>query len=373
MTKRYAVPSTWISPPGDTMSDLLEERGWSRVDFAKRLGVTPKHVNELLKGRAPIHAEQALLLSRVLGSTPEFWLQREANYRAGLARLESLSTLAKEGDWLKEQPQRWLIEQKALQPRTHKGEQVEQLLHYYGVSSVSAWRQTYDARSIAFRASPAFEKRFSSVSAWLRLAEIRAESISCAAWDEKKFRALLPGLRALTGEAQVDVLVARLQRDCAQCGVALVAIPTPPGCPISGATRWLSPAKGQIVLSFRHRTNDHFWFTFFHEAAHLLLHSKKLAFVEGLDGLDAALEAEADHFAREQLIPSAKVAMFRGIKSRQRVSEWASALGVAPGIIVGRLQHEGTLPRTHLNDLKITYALKPELDAEESEDAMGEA
>jgi len=76
----------WFSPPGETIEDLLEEREWTKREFATRMGVTPKHVNELLRGRAPLTSETADRLSTVLGSTPEFWLNREAQYRAAQYR-----------------------------------------------------------------------------------------------------------------------------------------------------------------------------------------------------------------------------------------------------------------------------------------------
>ena len=68
----------WISPPGDTIADLIEEREWSQVDLAKRLGYTKKHISLLINGKAPITEETALKLENVLGSTTSFWLSREA-------------------------------------------------------------------------------------------------------------------------------------------------------------------------------------------------------------------------------------------------------------------------------------------------------
>ena len=62
----------WVAIPGETIVDLLEERGWSQADLAARTGFTTKHVNLLLKGMAPINEETALRLERVLGSTARF-------------------------------------------------------------------------------------------------------------------------------------------------------------------------------------------------------------------------------------------------------------------------------------------------------------
>lgn len=78
----------WASPPGDTIVDLMEERGWTRVELATRLGFSAGYLNRLLKGNISITQDCALRLERVLGSTANFWLNREANYRERLARLD---------------------------------------------------------------------------------------------------------------------------------------------------------------------------------------------------------------------------------------------------------------------------------------------
>ncbi len=124
---------------------------------------------------------------------------------------------------------------------------------------------------------------------------------------------------------------------------------------MSGATSWLSSDRALIALSLRHKTNDHLWFTLFHEAGHIFKHGKKATFVEGLDGVDTVHEAEDDRFAAYQLIPLAAAQKLQGLRSEQEVKAAATAHGIAPGIVVGRMQHEGWLPRIHLNGLKVSY------------------
>lgn len=345
----------WISPPGETIADLLDERGWSKSEFAERLGCTPKHVSQLLAGHAPIHAEMAASLSRVLGSTPEFWLEREARYRAALDRKNALDDLASEEGWLRELPLSWMVKEGLVERYSHKGEQVDETLRFFGVASVSAWRGVYGSQGAAFRASATFNKDPGAVAAWLRRAEVGAEQLQCGPWSAREFRSLLPTLRELTFEASPEAFMPRLVSECAKHGVAVVLVPTPPGCPASGATRWLTPTKAMLVLSLRHRTNDHFWFTFFHEAGHLVLHSKKVMFVEGMDGLDGAEEAEADTFSRELLIPPRFDAELARLKSISAVRDFALRIGVHPGIVVGRLQKDGRLPWKSMNGLKISF------------------
>lgn len=110
-------------------------------------------------------------------------------------------------------------------------------------------------------------------------------------------------------------------------------------------------------MSLRYKTDDHLWFTFFHEAGHILLHGKKELFIEGSNGLDEVKEGEANEFAQIELIPKKSFAAFLAQKpySKAAIERFAREIGIAPGIVVGQLQHRGLLPRSYCNDLKQTF------------------
>jgi HTH-type transcriptional regulator/antitoxin HigA len=242
-----------------------------------------------------------------------------------------------------------------------RGQQVAKALSFFGVASVEAWRRQYEAPLAAFRASKKLEKKVGSVAAWLRQGELEATQIRCSPYARAGFTAALREVRALTNEQDPAVLAPRLVEICAAHGVAVVFVPAPAGCPASGATRWLSPEKAMLILSLRHRTDDHLWFTFFHEAAHILLHGKKIQFIDFDDPIDNKNEEEADRFARDRLIAPANALRLKdlaptGKASKAAVCRFAAEAGIAPGIVVGRMQKEGWLPWTHLNGLKVRYS-----------------
>lgn len=95
-------------------------------------------------------------------------------------------------------------------------------------------------------------------------------------------------------------------RLCAEAGVALVFVLEMKGAKVHGATKWLNPNKAMIVLNLRGQKNDTFWFTFFHEAAHILHDGKKALIVDVVDNKAEKNESElqADCFAAKMLIPS---------------------------------------------------------------------
>jgi HTH-type transcriptional regulator / antitoxin HigA len=154
--------------------------------------------------------------------------------------------------------------------------------------------------------------------------------------------------------------VPALRALCASAGVAVVLVPGLPKTGLSGATRWLNPDKALIQLSLRYKSNDHLWFTFFHEAGHILLHGKKELFLEGRNGMDEKKEHEANVFARDRLIPPREFTDFvrQADFSQEAITRLAESIGIAPGIVVGRLQHEDWLPHSHCNALKIFYDWK---------------
>lgn len=350
-TKRLGA---WISPPGETMEDLLEEKGWTKAEFARRLGCSTKHVSQLLSGKVPLTDDLAMALASVLGGTAAFWLEREARYREGLKLQETYDRLEAEADLLDELPMTWLVKEGCVKRYRHRGQQLGEVLRFFGVASVDSYRECYANPGAVFRASAVFGKDAGAVAAWIRRSELAAEQVRTAPWNEPGFRRCLRELRSLTAEPDPKVFIPKLTQACAEQGVAVVFVRTPPKCPASGMTLWRK-GKAILVLSLRYKSNDQLWFTFFHEAGHLLLHGRKMVFIEGLDGLDPEKEREADEFARDFLIPPEYTDELESLRSEPGIRRFATKIGIHPGIVVGRLQKEGILSWKALNDLKQRY------------------
>ena len=359
MTKAAAqFAPKWVSPPGETILDLLEERGWPQTEFAERAGYTSKHVSLIINGKAPITEDTAFRLERVLGGTVGFWLSREARYREAVARDEEHESLRAQSGWLREIPLSHMIKCRWVPRDTDKARQVSECLSFFGVTSVAAWRKRYaePLALAAYKSSPAYEKKVAAVAAWLRQGERVATERECEPFDKNLFKAELHDLRSLTNETDPDIFVPNLVEACARVGDAVVFEPAPSGCPVTGATKWLTKDKALLMLSLRYKSNDHLWFAFFHEAGHILLHGKKMLFLELVGGLDGENEDEADGFARDFLInPKDAAALPFVAHSARQVTAFAEKIGVAPGIVVGRMQHAGFLPRNYLHKLKARY------------------
>lgn len=364
MTEMRAYEPTTVSPPGETLAELLDERGLTQAELATRLHRPAKTINEIIQGTAAITPETAIQLEQALGTPAAFWLTREAHYREYLARRSDEAQIVGPGKaWLTEIRFAQLVKLGWVEDVKGVIARVRAALRFFGVASIEAWRATYAepiTTAAAFRKSKRFATEMGPLAGWLRRGEVEANAIPAKPFVEADFRACVTDLRALTKERDPAVFTSRLRESCAATGVAVVLVPAPTGCRASGATRWLSPTKAIIQLSLRHKTNDHLWFTFFHEAGHILLHGKRRRFIdiEG-DGREETEEREADAFARDLLIPPPSASRLKNVEpSAAAVRAFAKELDVAPGIVVGRMQHEGLLPWSHLNDLKVRYEWK---------------
>lgn len=76
-------------PPGETLAEELETRGWSQSELARRMGRPVQAINEIIRGVKQITAETALQLGHVLGTSAELWMRLEGNYQLTRARLAS--------------------------------------------------------------------------------------------------------------------------------------------------------------------------------------------------------------------------------------------------------------------------------------------
>jgi len=344
----YAVP------PGETLVEVLEKLGMSQAELAERIGRPKKTVNEIVKGKAAITPETALQLERAFRIPASFWNNLQRNYDAAVARLEERERLRQHLCWLREIPVRAMVARRWIRPFKDRVDQLQEVLAFFGVASPEQWREIWANTSVAYRMSTAFKSDPGAVAAWLRQGELEAHDIECAAFDKARFLGVLTQIRALTVEPP-EVFQPQLIARCAEAGVAVAFVPQIRGARVSGATRWISPAKALVQLSLRYRSDDQLWFTFFHESAHILLHGKRRIFLEGdVSSGSEAEEEQASSFAADFLIPPDKLdcLLAEGRPSSQTIQEFAEQVGIAPGVVVGRLQHDHVLPYSHYNGLK---------------------
>ena len=356
-TTGYEYTPDYAVHPGEILGERLAAYGMSQTELARRIGMSTKTLSQIVNGKAPVTPETAIQLERALGVSARLWTGLDANYRLHEARrLAALHTEA-HLDWARRFPYAELARRAVVRGTRNNGERANELLEFFGVGSVDAWEVEYGNLQVAFRQSTAFRSSLEATACWLRLAELSAMETECAPFEEKAFLVSLKDARAITREPSLG-FDRILQERCASAGVALAFVAEFKGTHLSGAARWLNSDKAMIGLSLRHKTEDHFWFSFFHEAGHLLRDSKKLVYLDGGDGGFACIdEAQADRFACDFLVPRDQYRRFVVAErfSAHSVTRFAEEVGIAPGIVVGRLQHDSHVPyNSVLNHLKRT-------------------
>ena len=356
----------WTSAPGETIADILNERDLSFSAFTDLMGLEPRETSELLEGRSTISISVARKLTKVLGASVGFWVTRDAQYRQDSRRIHSDGK-----EWIRQLPLGDMIKFGWISPTPRPSEEFATCLKYFDVPSVSIWRRRYKdlLETVAFRSSPSLDSQPAAVAAWLRQGEIEAGKIECRPWNLQGFREALKHARSMTRYRRPSHFLPKLREVCAENGVAIVIVRAPKGCSASGATRFVNPKKAVLQLSFRFLSEDQFWFTFFHEAAHLLLHGEKYfpsGFSEGnctwiLEGIEPTAseeeeEKEANHFAAHILIPEKFLADILELPPRKKdVIRFAVRMGVSPGIVVGQMQFFNRIGHDRLNSLKRRY------------------
>lgn len=270
---KYRFQPDYAIPPGETLQEELASRGMTQAELADRTGMAKKTINEIIKGKAPITPDTALKLEHVFGLPAHFWNMLEQNYQETKARLAEQDRLKADLDWLRRFPVGEMIKLGWLRRCQDKVEQLQELLTFFGIASVGLWETVWENHQTAYRQSQRVTAHREAISAWLRQGEREGQQLDCAPYREIHFRKSLKLIRELTLETP-DVFVPQLIALCAKAGVAVVFVPELPHTGISGATRWLNKEKALIQLSLRYKSNDHLWFTFFHEAGHILKHGK---------------------------------------------------------------------------------------------------
>jgi len=345
--ERHPFQPDYAIPPGETLRDLLAEMNLSQTELAARAGLSTKHVSQIMQGVAPITLETAIALDRITGVPARVWNRREADYREALLRSKPRVLTDDDKEWLKSLPLSELKKRECIPAEKDQGRLFDAVLSFFGVADRAAYDRVWKAPVASFRRSGAYRSSPGSVVSWLRIAQLAAQDPKAEPYSASAFRRVLLQIRSLSKDGDPN----RIVEMCASAGVVVVFVPEVKGCRISGAAWWASPSRAVIALSDRYKKDDRFWFSFFHEAAHILLHSKKETFVD--DGTDDdEIEEEANTFGADFLIPSEhRNRMFRFTTERE-VKDFADEIGIAAGIVVGRLQHEHKWDWSQGNRLK---------------------
>lgn len=353
-----ALQKSLLTCPGDTIQEHIDAIGMSQAELAERLGRSIPKLNELIKGKAPITKETATKLEYVLGVPASFWLNLERQYQDELLEIEQMEELEQWKEWVSGFPLLAMKKLGLIPDTRDKAEIAGSLLKFFRVASPVQWSDIYVGSSLAFKIELRHTAEPQAISVWLRLGELQAEHLQVSAFDKKALRNQLDAFKEIAFTHPADWLE-QLQALCASCGVALVYTPGIAKAPIYGATRWIKGNSMPLIqITDRQKDYNAFWFTFYHELAHILYHGKKDIFIEGLDSIspDQEKEEEANAFGSRMLLSDKeRNELFEYISyDKELVLQLSQKFRKHPGIIVAQIQrvHQHLYKDISLNSLK---------------------
>lgn len=333
----YTFDPDYAVPPGQTLKEVIEGLGMTQKELAIRTGLTEQSIIRILNGEQPISYDTATKLEMVTAVPARMWNNLEMLYREQLSKLKFKQQLEEHDIWLKRIPVYDLKERGILPETENRSEMVQETLRFYGVSSVEAWEELWSDPKVAARRSSCFESLPGPASAWIRIGELQAQEIECAPFNAVKFTEALQTIRLLTTK-EPEVFIPLMRTLSSEAGVALALVPKCKKIPWNGASKWLSPEKALIVLNLRGKGEDIFWFSFFHEAYHILQGKKKQLYIADDSSADPE-EKKADAFAANLLIPNAYNQRIASITTKAEVIDLANELDISPGLVAGRYRH----------------------------------
>ena len=346
--------------PGYYVEEIMESLNISQAEMALRLGTTAKTVSMIVSGKAKISDEMAYKLSVVTGVSVDTWLNLQNEYNKKVIEIEARKLLDAQLEIMRCIDYQYFERVAHLEHTKSKYEQINNLCVFLHVLDLRIL--TRINQSVYFRQSTKHftEKNIINAQAWIQTAVNFAHQMdSLLSFSADKLKSCLPQIRAMTLQSP-ELFLPELNRIFSSCGVAFVLLPKLRNSNINGAVKWLKNDRVVLALNDRRCYADIFWFALFHEIKHVLQQKLKTVFVScNVPAKRDALEEEADLFAQNYLIPLKEYELFVNDKvfTVASIDSFASRIGVHPGIIIGRLQHDRYIRPYMYNDMRERYEI----------------
>ena len=337
------------TPPGATIKEQLSDRGMSQKEFAARMDMSEKHISKLINGDVHLTPDVAVRLELVLGVPAKFWNNLESIYREKLVKVEMENTMDTDIELAKQFPYSEMSRFGWVPETRDAKEKVIYLRKYFGIVELSLLENEQITR-IACRRLAITEKSDLALMAWVQEAKIIARGIQTEPINIKGLIAAIPDIRKMT-VMKPNEFCPKVKKYLADCGIALVFLPHLKGSFLQGAT-FLDGNKIVVGLTARGKDADKFWFSLFHEIAHILE-----GHIYRGRGVSEEEEKQADVIAANILIPEDKLQQFigRGDYSIASIAQFAETIGIQQGIVIGRLQNDKQLDYRQFNQYKVKY------------------
>lgn len=348
--------------PGYYVADIIDDMGISQAEFATRMGTTAKTISTLVNGQINLSNDLAKKMAVMLGTSPEVWLNLQTAYDQKLIEIEMAKDFEAQKEIAAMIDYSYFVKIAKLPETRSIKEKVGNLCKYFVVSNLQILAEPDFLVNFRTGISNVEEKNLINARAWIQTAMNFAKHIPTKNFDAEKLKTFLPELRGMTVKSPDDFLP-RMREIFSECGVAFVILPNLKNSGINGAVKWVNNQRVVLAMNNRGLDADKFWFSLFHEIKHVLQQKIKTVFIstntKELMELDNVLEQEANEFASNFLIPKSQMRRFSPTQytTDDEIVAFAKSIGIHPGIVAGRLQHEKIIPQNRCARLKEKYII----------------
>lgn len=349
--------------PGYYLAEMIDDMGISQAEFATRLGTTGKTLSKLVNGQINLSNEIAKKLAAMLGTSVDVWLNLQATYDQKVIEIEREKDLDAQAEVAKQIDYSYFVKVVGLPAVKDIREKISNLCKFFMVADLRIMGEPDFLVNFRSGISSTEYKNVINSRAWIQTAINISKSIKTEPFDAEKLKGYLPELRSMTIQ-EPDVFLPRMRTIFSECGVAFVLLPHLKNSGVNGAVKWVSSNRVVLAMNNRGLDADKFWFSLFHEIKHVLQQKVKTVFINSSEAemrsLNAELEDEADNFAMNYLIPPAKYKAFSPTMytSDDEICSFAKAIGIHPGIVAGRLQHDKIIAPYRCSKMKEKYIIQ---------------
>jgi HTH-type transcriptional regulator/antitoxin HigA len=349
-TMKELIPAE-VFAPGEFIKEELEARGWTQDDLADIMARPVRLINEIIAAKRGITPETAKGLGDAFDTGAQCWMNLESAYRLSHVRTPDNPVQRRAAIYGKA-PIRHMIRRFWIESSENIDVLESRLRSFFITDNLDEIPSLW---AMARKSAPAMS--FSPAQgAWLYRAKHLAQAVTAAPFSDSRFSQGMDRLRGLLASPED---IQRIAPILAEAGIRFLIVEPLPQTRIDGVCFWLNSKSPVVVLSLRYDRIDWFWHTLMHELAHLhnkdgIGSSNDIPLDTNLVGEQATpsenkplFEKEADKLAVEFLVPQAKLNDFidsvHPVYSKKRIEEFAAAIKVHPGIVVGQLQHRNKI------------------------------
>jgi len=345
----YTYQPDYAMHPGETLREKLEELQMTPKEFAIRTSKPIQTISKVLNAKSSITFDMAVQFEKVLNIPANFWTKKQANYNAFLAKEKYKQDIVEAQEWAKLFPYAQMAKFGIVKTSRKIEEKTEELLDFFNVSKHTAWENIYfnQMTRVHFRISLKHTKNPYALSVMLQMGKLEAKKIQAPIFNKKLLRELIPQLKMLMVDSPNNFLQ-QIQQMCLTAGVKVIYTPNLKQTVTNGVVRWIDD-NPVVQMTDRYKKYDIFWFSFFHELGHVLLHSnKKNIFLEESAATEQSKEElEADAFAGNVVLTDEEYNNIKNVLETENnmanaLDYYANKYNTHKDIILGRFLKENT-------------------------------